>query len=122
MITIIMLFCGLVSSYELESGIGFLVFILFFAILSDIGLIAIIKNSEKQQTVTTRRRRTTRRTTPKTTYSTTRVTKVSTPKTHGITTTSTTQKRCPNCGCYVHVSANGAYECGYCANYYGGNK
>ena len=65
---------------------------------------------------------TTTKTTPKTTYSTTRVTKVTTPKTHGITTTSTTQKRCSNCGCYVHVSANGAYECGYCANYYGGNK
>lgn len=119
MITIIILFCALVSDCKFD--IAALVFLLFFAICSDIGLIFIAKASDKQQTVTTKRK-TTRRTTPKTTYSTTRVTKVITPKTHGITTTSTTQKRCPNCGCYVHVSANGAYECGYCANYYGGNK
>lgn len=120
MITIII--SCFISDIVSECGIAALVFLLFLAICSDIGLIVIIKASAKQQTVTTRRRRTTRRTAPKTTYSTTRVTKVTTPKTHGITTTSTTQKRCPNCGCYVHVSANGAYECGYCANYYGGNK
>lgn len=112
----------LISALEAEIDSMSLLFLLFLAICFDAWMILIIKLSPKQQTVTTRRRRTTRRTTPKTTYSTTRVTKVSTPKTHGITTTSTTQKRCPNCGCYVHVSANGAYECGYCANYYGGNK
>lgn len=119
MITIIVLFCALGVDFSEFDVFGYICF-LILAICFDIGMFIVIKASEKQQTVT--RRRTTRKTTPKTAYSTTRVTKVTTPKTHGITTTSTTQKRCSNCGCYVHVSANGAYECGYCANYYGGNK
>lgn len=119
MITIILLFL-IITSASTTDITGYLIF-LPAVVAFDVGMFIMVKVSAKQQTVTTRRR-TTRRTTPKTTYSTTRVTKVATPKTHGITTTSTTQKRCPNCGCYVHVSANGAYECGYCANYYGGNK
>lgn len=98
-------------------GFCVIIYLIIYLILVAFG---VVKPQPQPQKKT--RRRTTRRTAPKTTYSTTRVTKVSTPKTHGITTTSTTQKRCSNCGCYVHVSANGAYECGYCANYYGGNK
>lgn len=119
MITILLL-SVIITSASTTDITGYLLFLPVVAMF-DIGMFIIVKASAKQQTVTTTRR-TTRKSTPKTTYSTTSVTKVTTPKTHGITTTTTTQKRCPNCGCYVHVSANGAYECGYCANYYGGNK